>query len=266
MRLLRNNFSFILALIAILFSIQFSILAKNTVKDYEKLMNNDYNIVIVSTKELSEAVIKPLINTFSSISQISSDKILNRLQNDISNKNLSILKNTLPKFYSLKLNSLPSTKYMNEIRQKLLKVDGINKIETFAKTHNKVYKTLKLTKSIAYIFMFLVAFIGLLLMSKQIRIWVYEHKERIEIMSLFGAGFWLKSSVLYKSAIFCAIFSTLIISLIFYFLPNINFIKEEVEQISINISKISLYDSLTLLVSALVFSFFAVSVVMKKAK
>lgn len=267
MSFIKDCFGFTLALIAILFSIQFSILSNNVVKEYEKLMNNDYNIIVVSTKELNKPLLQPIVPTLESVILISSKNITDRLNNDISSKNLSILQNTLPKFYSIKLNSLPSPKYMQEIRAKLLKFDGINKVETFTHTHNKVYKTLKLMKFISYVFMCLVAFIGLLLMSKQIRVWIFEHKERVEIMALFGAGFWQKSAVIYRNGFLASIFSTIIVTAFFYFLPTFEFIKDINRQLSISVPSISLIDEAGVLFGiSLIISAFMVSLVMKRVK
>lgn len=260
-----RSISFILALISLLFAVQFSVLCANVVKEYEKLMNSDYNIIIVSTKELTEPELRPLVPTLSSLLPLSAKKIVDRLNNDISSKNLSILQNALPKFYTLKLNALPSTGYMKQIRQKLLNIDGVSKVETFLRTHDKVYKTLNLLKFISYIFIGIVGFTGLLLMSRQIRIWSFEHRDRIEIMSLFGASFWQKSAVLYRYAIFSSIVATLVVTAIFYFLPDFISSKELISQISIAVPKISLIDEApTLLGVSLFISIFMVSIVTKR--
>lgn len=260
-----RSLSFILALISVLFAVQFSILCANVVKEYEKLMNSDYNIIIVSTKELSEPELRPLVPTLSSLLPLSPKKIVDRLNNDISSKNLSVLQNALPKFYTLKLNALPSTDYMKQIRQKLLNIDGISKVETFLRTHDKVYKTLNLVKFISYIFIGIIGFTGLLLISKHIEIWSLKHSDRIEIMSLFGASFWQKSAVLYKYAFFSSFIATFIVALVFYFMPDFISTKELISQISITIPKISLTNEAPLLLAISLFiSFFMVSIVTKR--
>ncbi|CAD7289159.1 hypothetical protein LMG7974_01370 [Campylobacter majalis] len=264
MRSFKNHFSFFLALSAILFAVAFFMLSSKVVKEYEKLMNNDYNIIIVATKELNENAIKPAVPTLMSMQIMSSDKIINRLNNDISAKNLSILQNSLPKFYTLKLNALPSSEYMKELRNKLIKIDGVNKVETFARTHDKVYRSLKLSKAISQIFMFIVGFIGLLLMAKQVDVWIYEHQERIDIMRLFGAGFWLKSAVLYKSGFFASVFSTAFVCVVFYLLPTFGFANTLKEQISIVLPTISIDEILSLFAISFLLSILVVSIVMKK--
>ncbi|MGG7072825.1 cell division protein FtsX [Campylobacter sp. 9BO] len=266
MRSLKNNIGFILALVAILASIQFSFLSNTVVKNYEQLMANDYNIVLVTTKEIDENFIRPIVPTFRSLENLGTQKIIERLSNDISSKNLSILQNTLPKFYSLKLNSFPSTEYMKEIRSKLLKLDGITKIETFSKTHDKVYKILNITRTLSYVFMGLIAVIGTLLMARQISLWIYQNKDRIEIMSLFGASFMLKSAVLYKSAVLDAIIATIAVVCLFEFLPNFSQVASMVSQIDIVLPSIMLEEAFVLGGVAFLLSMFVVSIVMAKAK
>lgn len=67
MKSLRDHLGFIFPLIALLFAAEFSMTADKVVKNYENLMSNDYNIVIVSNKELNDADIRPLVNTFASL-------------------------------------------------------------------------------------------------------------------------------------------------------------------------------------------------------
>ena len=258
MRSLKNHLGFILPLIALLFSVQFSLTADKIVREYERLMGNDYNIVVVSNKELSEPVLKPVISTLASVEPLSPQKIIDRLSNDISAKNLSILQNALPKFYSLRLSEFPSPEYMEEIKQKLLKFDGISKVETFSKTHDKVFKMLNLAKSISYAFM---------LMLKQTKIWLFEHRERIEIMTLFGAPFWLKSAMLYKSAMVDSIVATIVVGAFFFFLPSIEIFRENAASIDVVLPSLDLSRDIFILFGvAVVLSIFAVSLVMSKAR
>ena len=258
---------FILPLIALLCSVQFSLTADKIVREYERLMGNDYNIVVVSNKELSEPVLKSVVSTLASVEPLSPQKIIDRLSNDISAKNLSILQNALPKFYSLRLSEFPSPEYMEEIKQKLLKFDGISKVETFSKTHDKVFKMLNLAKSISYAFMAILCVVGLMLMLKQTKIWLFEHRERIEIMTLFGAPFWLKSAMLYKSAMVDSIVATIVVGAFFFFLPNFEIFRENAASIDVVLPSLDLSRDIFILFGvAVVLSIFAVSLVMSKAR
>ena len=267
MKSLRDHLGFIFPLIALLFAAEFSMTADKVVKNYENLMSNDYNIVIVSNKELNDADIRPLVNTFASLEPLSTKKIIDRLSNDISSKNLSVLQNALPKFYSLKLNSFPTPKFMNDVKAKLQKIDGVSRVETFSRTHDKVFKILNLAKMLSYMFMCILGVIGIMLMFKQVRIWLYEHKERIEIMTLFGAPFWLKSAMLYKSAITDSIVATLIVAGFFFALPNIEFFSDLARQIDVALPALDITKEVPILFGiALLLSIFVVSLVMRKAR
>ncbi|MDO5045856.1 FtsX-like permease family protein [Campylobacter sp.] len=267
MRSLKNHFGVIFPLVALLFSMQFITLTENTIKDYERLMNNDYSIIIVSSKELDDAMIKPIVNTFASLETLSSKSVLDRLSKDVSAKNISALQEALPKFYSLKLNSFPSTSYMNEIRDKVLKLDGVSRVETFSKTHDKIYKILQLIKKISQIFSVLILVVGLMLLFKQMRIWLYEHKERIDIMTLFGASFWIKSGVLYKIAVIDSFIATVIVVAVYYMLPDFEAVNTMVRDLGVKLPQIDIInDTATLLGVSLLLSAAAVSLVMRQAK
>lgn len=267
MRSLKNQLGFILPLIALLFAIEFSLTSDKIVQNYEALMNNDYNIVIVSSKELDEAQIRPLVPTFDRLEPLSAQGILDRLSDNVSAKNLSVLQNALPKFYSLKLSAFPSTQLMNEIKDKLQKFDGVSRVETFSRTHDKVYKILNLTKTLSYTFMWILGAIGAMLMFKQARIWLYEHKERIEILTLFGASFWLKSGVLYRTAFIGSLVSTVVVVGFFYALPSIKIFADAANEIDVTLPKADILgQGAVLLGVALALSWFIISLVMRKIK
>ena len=198
MRSFKSHISVIFPLVILLFAIEFSLMLGKFVSDYEFKMTNDYNIIIVSEIELNENMLIPIIPTFASLTTLDANLILNRLKNDISAKNISVLKSILPKFYSLKLTNFPSKDAMVNIKANLSKIQGVKRVETFSKTHDQVYNMLILSKNIAEYFAILVGLLGLVLVFKQMRIWLYEHKRRVEIMTLFGAPYWLKSAMLYK--------------------------------------------------------------------
>lgn len=267
MRSIKNHLGLILPLVALLFAVQFSILSNSIIKEYESLMSKDYNIIVVSAKELKEQEIKSAVPNVANISPVNTKKIIDRLDGEISAKNLSILQNALPKFYSIKLKDFIDTKRINSIKSALLKVSGITQVETFSKTHDKIYKALQLAKYLSYIFMIIIATIGTILILKQIRIWLYEHRDRIEIMTLFGAPFWLKSSILYRTAFIDSIVATIIVVVFFALTPDIKIIKNILSQIDLSMPRIVLQqDTPILFVIALTISMIAVSIVMSTQK
>ena len=265
MKSLKNHFSVILPLFVLLFSLQFTFLTNKIVDNYAKKLTQDYSIVVVAPKTLSKAVIKSRVKGIKSIEEISSKKILDRLKGNISSKNISLLKIALPKFYSMKLESFPSVKEIERIKKKLLASGLIKKVETFSKTHDKIYRMFQALKNTAFIFSVFILIISVFLMFKQMKIWLLEHRERMAIMTLFGAPFWMKSAVLYRLVIVDSVISTLLVSVTFIVFPHIEKINSFANSMSINIPKFDiLKDSGLLLGVSLVFSIFIVSVVIRK--
>ena len=156
---------------------------------------------------------------------------------------------------------------MSEIKDKIAKIAGVSRVETFSKTHDKVYKILQLVKNISAIFSCLIGLIGLMLILKQMRIWLYEHKERIEIITLLGAPSWLKSGALYKTALFDSVIATVFTVVFYAFLPDFQPVKDAASGLNINFPAIdAFYDGAMLLLVSLTLSFLAVYTVMRKSR
>jgi len=265
MKSLKNHISVIIPLFVMLFSLQFTFMTEAIVENYASKLTQDYSVVVVAPKSLSQVLIKSRVGGIKSIEEISSKKILDRLKGNISSKNISLLRTALPKFYSIKLESFPTAKEIERIEKKLLKSGLITKVETFSKTHNKIYKMFQSLKSIVFLFSIFILIISVLLMFKQMRIWLLEHKERMAIMTFFGAPFWMKSAALYRLAIVNSFISTILVSVIFIMLPRIEKIETFVSSMDIVMVKFDLLkDAGILLGVSLVFSLFIVSIVIKK--
>jgi cell division transport system permease protein len=254
-----------ISVFVLLFSFQFTNVIKSVVNDYASKIVNDYAIVVVSSAELKEDELKKQIPEIESLSEISSKKILDRLKNDMSSKNLALLQVALPKFYSLKLESIPNKKRVEAIKQKLLGINSITRIETFAKTHEKMFKMLQLLQAMVYIFAFFVAFVAILLIFKQIRIWTYEHNRRMSIMTLFGASFFMKSAMLYRMTIVDSLFSALLVCVLYTIAPKLGVVKDFAAELDIVIPEFDvLIEGGTLLGVSLLFSLIAVTLVARK--
>lgn len=220
MKSIKNHISFIIPLFILLFSLQFSFMLDRGVKAYEGKLADEYSIVVVSTSPLDEASIKQTVPQVASLQEIKKDDYIDKLKDDMSKADLVYLKATLPKFYSLKLGKLPSKEELQGIASKLKEVENVKKVETFKKTFNKFHQFLKLSKSASYIFTIFIFIISFLLIIKQMEIWSLEHKQRMYIMGLFGAPYWMKSASLYKSVVIDAIVSALLVGIVFLTLPK----------------------------------------------
>lgn len=265
MKSLKNHLSVIFPIFVLLFSLQFAFLTQKIVLDYSQRLTQDYSIIVVAPKVLEEEVIKSRIGGIKSIEEISSQIVLDRLKGNISAQNISLLKIALPKFYSLKLEAFPDGKEVEKIKERLLESKLVTKVETFSKTHTKIYKMLVLLKSISYIFLIFILIISVLLMFKQMRIWLLEHKDRMAIMTLFGAPFWMKSALLYRLAIVDSFISTVFVSLIYIFLPQNTEVINFAASLDIAIPRFNtLSDAGFLFGVSLLFSVFIVSLVIGK--
>lgn len=263
MRSFKSHISVIFPLVILLFAIEFSLMLGKFVSDYEFKMTSDYNIIIVSEIELNENMLIPIIPTFASLTTLDANLILNRLKNDISAKNISVLKSILPKFYSLKLTNFPSKDAMVNIKANLSKIQGIKRVETFSKTHDQVYNMLILSKNIADYFAILVGLLGLVLVFKQMRIWLYEHKRRVEIMTLFGAPYWLKSAMLYKLSIIDSIIATTLVVIFYAIFPALPSFKSAIFAVGFDQPNLNLLSDATILFGVSIgVSIIAVSLVM----
>lgn len=102
-------------------------------------------------------------------------------------------------------------------------------------------------------------------MFKQMRIWLLEHKERMDIMTLFGAPFWMKSALLYRLAIVDSFLSTIFVSTLYILLPQNSEVSNFAVSLDIVIPKFdTLRDAGFLFGSSLLFSIFIVSLVIGK--
>lgn len=265
MKSISSHFSIFISSFVLLFSFQFTHVIRSVVNDYASKIVNDYSIVIVSSSEIKEDDLKKQVPEIESVSEISSKKILDRLKNEMSSKNLTLLQVALPKFYSLKLESLPNQKRIEAIKQKLQSINTISRVETFAKTHEKMFKMFLLLQIMVYIFTFFVACIAVLLILKQIRIWIYEHQRRMAIMSLFGASFFMKSAMLYRLTLVDTLLSAILVCILYTVAPKLAIVQAYAAELDVVLPSFDiLYEGSTLIGSSILFALIAVSIVARK--
>lgn len=231
MKSIKAHFGVIVSLIGLLFSIEFSLFVNTLVKEYEKIIKDEYSIVLVSKKELDLNKIN--LDEVEVLNEIDPSNMLKDLENKVSKEALLKVRQNLPKFYSVNLNFFPSNEELDFIHEKLQKVDGVSKVEIFAKSHSNIYKLLLFIKSLVFSFSVLIAILGIMLMLKQMKIWIFEHKNRIEVMNLFGAQYLTKSLFLYKLAFLDSLIAAFLVSAFFFFLPNFAIYQNFISTISV---------------------------------
>lgn len=258
---IKTHIGVVISLVALLFSIQFSFLINDLIKSYENVMKDEYSIVLVSSKELNLENLN--LKEVSNLHAIDPKNMLAKLEEKISKTSMEKLVQTLPKFYDVTLNFFPNSDELKTISENLKKVDGVSRVEVFAKSHNTIYNILLMLKKIVYVFSVLAFVLSLMLMLKQMRIWVYEHRKRVQIMMLFGAPYMIKSYVLYKMVILDSFIATIIVVLFYKFIPNLEIYSQAMNSLGIVVSSIALpQQALYLFGISLILSVSAVTFVM----
>jgi len=226
MKLLKSffSFSFPLAIMLLMFSIY--LLVTKVVDNYKENIINDYAIVVIANTPLS--TINTLAGiTVKSIEPLSRTKIIKSVQQNLSDTSIELLQKKLPYFYKIYLAEFPTSLKLEKIRKELMTISNVKKIETFSNDHNKLYSLLILVQNIIFILFCAVLVLSILLLSKQIKIWFFEHNERISIIQLHGGSLLYSSIPIIKVIITSSIFSSLLSSAILIsIISNIHLIVE----------------------------------------
>jgi len=267
MKSIKNHISFIIPLFILLFSIQFSFMLDRGVKAYEGKLADDYSIVVVSNKPLDEGEIRQKIPRIASLHEIKKDRYINKLKDDMSKADLVYLKATLPMFYSLKLTKLPNKDELQLLSKEIKKFHDVQKVEVFKKTFNKFHQFLRLSKSASYVFTIFIFVISFLLIIKQMEIWSLQHKQRMYIMGLFGAPYWMKSASLYKSVAVDSLISAILVGFVFASLPNFVDLAKLNKNLGIDLQNFHFVgDTFLLITISLIISIISVTTIILRQK
>ena len=236
MKSLKNHFSLILALFSILFAVQIFIINDRALQAYEEKLSSTYSMIVVSNTSLSDDVFKKYSSNIEKIDPLSADEIITKLGKNISQKNLNLLKLSLPKFYRIHLKTFPTIYEVKTLTESLKKNSSITKVEDFSSNHDTIYKLLLLFKQITQLFTLVILVVTLLLIAKELRIWQFKHSERMNIMGLFGAPVWLRSAVLFRLALMDALIASCMAILFFYAISQSTWTAEQLSIIGIDIT------------------------------
>jgi len=244
----KNHLSLVIALLSILFSLQVFTIVDRAIDAYKENLAKNYSLVVVAKKNIDMDKLQKRYPLIASVSELSPDSVIKKLNSGISKKNIELLKVTLPKFYKLKLIYYPSPSELETLTNSLLKGWSIQKVETFSKTHDTTYKLLLLFKTVVSLFAATVILVTILLIFKELRIWQFKHNERMSIMGLFGAPVWLRSAVLFRLAIVDALIASALSFVLFSYIAAMPWVEEQFEHIGIEIRIFdNIYDSLIML-------------------
>lgn len=219
MKSLKSIIAFIIPLTTMLLTFTIYIITSNVVHDYKEKISNDYSIVVVAHTPLVKDEFDYIGDIkVKTITTLQKEKIINNIKSSLSKESLTLLKQKLPYFYKIHLDSFPTSSELDYIKNELSLNKNIKKIEIFSKNHNQIYLLLVLINNVTMILFMAILVFVVIVLSKQVTIWFYEQQEKILIMQLHGASILYSASEILKHAIIAAFFSFLIVSGILTFL------------------------------------------------
>ncbi len=236
MKSIKNHISLILALFSILFAVQIFIINDRALQAYEEKLSSSYSMIVVSSMPITGIVFQEYSRDIDKIEELSADTMIKQLEQNVTPKNIALLKLSLPHFYRLHLKSFPTSYEVKKLTEKLKKNSAITRVEDFSNNHDTVYKLLLLFKQITQLFTGVILLVTLLLIAKELRIWQLLHSERMSIMGLFGAPVWLRSAVLFRVALLDALVSSLMAIGFFYLSAQSVWTIQQLTLIGIDIS------------------------------
>ncbi len=236
MKSFKNHLSLITALFTVLFTIQTFQIVERAITAYEARLSNDYSIIVIAHTAVTPSAFTQAHSLITRSEPIAVDDVLERLTKDMKQKNIDLLKITLPKFYRIYLGSYPTPQEILQVSDALKKIPAVSKIESFSQSHDTLYNLLILFKYVVAIFAVAIFSVTSLLIIKEMRIWQFQHMERMNIMALFGAPVWLRSAVLFRLSIVDAIVASLLVIGTFIALDNQIWIHQQFENLGIVIT------------------------------
>lgn len=224
MKLLKSFFSFAFPLVVMLITFSVYLVVNKVVNNYKNSITNDYSIVVIANTPL--VTIDELAGIpVKDIKILSREKIIKGLQSNLSDSSKELLTNKLPYFYNIFLDEFPTSSKLEQIRKELTVISNVKRVETFSKNHNQVYSILILMQYIVMIFFVVVLIMSFLILAKQMKIWFFEHSERLDIIQLHGGSLFYGSMPILKVMILSAFFASMAVSgLMFFTIENLRLI------------------------------------------
>jgi len=218
MKFIKNHLMFILPLMAILLGVEFYLVFDRTTDSYEKGLTEGYSMLVVTNEPASLETFQGLNAHISSSEKIKREGIVSEIAKGVSKDASKEILGALPHFYSVRLDSYLGTASLDKIKKDLESHANVKSVETFGSSYSSSYRLFSFIKLSLKIFIVFMAVVSLFLIIKQMEIWKYAHKQRMQVMEIFGAPLMLRSGVLFKVAIIDAILATLFTSLFFLYL------------------------------------------------
>lgn len=268
MNTLKQHLSLLIPLIAMLFSLQCLLILERTVAKQEQFITQKYAIGITAKKPITFESIQSKIVEAKELSELNPKDSIAKLTKDIKDNSLTNLTQQLPYFYSLSLEYFPNTQRLAAIEAVLKKNPNIIAVDTFSKRHLENYMLLSFIKFSVLTFSIILVIISFMLMLKQIEIWRYANKDKMEIMDILGANVWIRNRSLFKLALIDSFLASFIITLLVFYIASLQITLDTLQSLGfgLNIFQIP-FDFIKLFVIAFGSSCFCVIfVILSKAR
>lgn len=217
MKFIKNHLMFILPLMAILLGIEFYLVFDRTTDSYEKGLKEGYSMLVVTKKPMELSAFKTLNMHISTSEKIKRENIVSEIAKGVSQSSSKEILSSLPYFYNVGLDAYLHTSGLEKIKKDLEANKNIKKVETFGSSYSSAYRLFSFIKFTLKLFIVFMGVVSLFLIIKQMEIWKYAHKQRMQVMEIFGAPLMLRSGVLFKVAIVDAFIATILTSVIFLY-------------------------------------------------
>ncbi len=220
MKSIKDHIMFILPLLAVLVGIEFILIFNRVTKAYEEKLRSDYAIIVSSKKILTTPYLRSIDNDIDSVEAMDKQKIATEVVSNIGKENVDTILKELPHFYRIHLAKYVSVKKLKKIEKELKAIPGMVTVDVFGESYETKRSLFSVVTTILNIFMTILFLVSILLIIKQMEVWQLAHKERMQIMEIFGAPLMLRSGVLFKMAFFDAIIASILNLLIFIYIES----------------------------------------------
>ncbi len=218
MKFIKNHLMFILPLMAILLGTEFYLVFDRTTDSYEKGLTEGYSMLVVTHEPISLETLQGQNAHVSSREKIEREAIVTEIAKGVSESSAKEILGSLPHFYTVRLDTYLNTSGLEKVKSDLESHANVKSVETFGSAYSSSYRLFSFIKLSLKIFIAFMAIVSLFLIIKQMEIWKYAHKQRMQIMEIFGAPLMLRSGVLFKVALIDAIFATIFTTLFFVYI------------------------------------------------
>jgi len=267
MKYIKEHIMFIFPLMAILLGLESFLVFDRLTKDYEESLKANYSMLVLTNKPMRLTEFQDLDTHISSMEIIKKQTIVDEMARGMKGTSSSDIMGMLPHFYTLHLDSFLDDAALGKIEQRLVSSSNIKKVEIFGDSHSSNYHLFIFIKIVLWTFVIFMTITSLFLVIKQMEIWQYAHRERMQVMEIFGASTALRSGVLFKRAIMDAIVATVATNVLFMYLRFAWVPKSHIDMLTQRVELLFAYKDIAILfVVAMLIVIMAVSMVVAGSK